>query len=568
MRNPRKSTQEEQDEAFFGDTTGTTTFTSNRNNPNQHYYDNDERLAQQLQNQFIQESRKKNDFESERKKKQQERLDMEFAKRLQNEQEQSGLNNSGSSQSRRGRYSRRSDDNSRHMDQRKRQEEEDAKMAKALQEEEEGLGSTQPSGFMRMGRGSFSSNSSSSARRNGNSRISGISDNHTINALIPKCATCKKIVTFGINALGNLYHRECFRCMACHEVFNENESFAVATGEDGQSYPLHKQCYSEIYGLKCTVCRKTIEGDSNGRVSYVKHPFFEEIMCSSHSGQQRKCTGCHRYEPMDSNRRFVDLDIANNRCVCHSCCRTVIVDSNDAKPLWNRVIRFFEQGLKLPVFTGMSDIPVLIVPHDALNDQLQNTNHHQGSSQIMTRGLCLSEHQIGLNFMLPRLRFDTGIGSFLPSDPESRGHTYFRVPDASKVNPQTNVTAILCLNGLPADLSASILAHEATHAWIKLHPNFDPSRPIPPQVEEGCCQLVAMLFLNDGLDKPTRPSSSSVDNDGPSDEKLRQYFKFSIETDTSEVYGGGYRKAAKAYAQIGIEALLSHVVNYRDFPNI
>jgi hypothetical protein len=52
------------------------------------------------------------------------------------------------------------------------------------------------------------------------------------------------------------------------------------------------------------------------------------------------------------------------------------------------------------------------------------------------------------------------------------------------------------------------------------------------------------------------------------DEKLRQYFKFSIETDSNEIYGGGFRKAAKAYAEIGIEALLSHVVNYQEFPNL
>merc|ERR1712038_636727 len=188
-----------------------------------------------------------------------------------------------------------------------------------------------------------------------------------------------------------------------------------------------------------------------------------------------------------------------------------------------------------------------------------------GSTQIMTRGLCLSEHQIGLNVRLPSLRFDSNVGSFLPNDVESRGHTYYRIPKASSANPQTNVTAILCLSGLPADLTASILAHEATHAWIKLHPSFNPSMPIPLQVEEGVCQLIAMLFLTDGLKEASKHGKA---DDGPSDEKLRQYFKFCIETDTTEVYGEGYRKAARAYAHIGIEALLSHIVNYREFPNI
>ena len=73
-----------------------------------------------------------------------------------------------------------------------------------------------------------------------------------------------------------------------------------------------------------------------------------------------------------------------------------------------------------------------------------------------------------------------------------------------------------------------------------------------------------MLFLTDGLGCT---SATQVDG-GPSDLKLRQYFKFSIETARDDVYGEGYRRAARAYAEIGIEALLSHVVHYQDFPSI
>ena len=162
-----------------------------------------------------------------------------------------------------------------------------------------------------------------------------------------------------------------------------------------------------------------------------------------------------------------------------------------------------------------------------------------------------------------RMRFDSSSGSFVAADVEERGFTFFQVPDASKVNPDASVTAILCLSGLPRDLAASVLAHEATHAWIKLHPRFDFEKPIPPQVEEGCAQLIALLFLNEGLDKPTPPD---INDTGPSDEKLRQYFKFSIETEDHELYGTGYRRAAKAYSHIGIEALMSHVVLYQEFP--
>jgi hypothetical protein len=288
-------------------------------------------------------------------------------------------------------------------------------------------------------------------------------------------------------------------------------------------------------------------------------------MCPKHARSlTRRCTGCHRFEP--ENDPFADLNDAG-RCVCYSCCRSVVVDSADAQPLWVKVVDFFENKLNMPIWKDFKEVPILVVGYNALNDQMNNTsNVHGGSSQIMTRGLCLTEHESGRRFRMNKMKFNKNNMSFMNSDAQDRGFTYFQVPDASKVNPDASVTAILCLSGLPHDLSASVLAHEATHAWIKLHPRFDFERPIPPQVEEGCAQLVALLFLNDGLGPPSPLDNN--DGSGPSDEKLRQYFKFSIETDDHEIYGTGYRRAAMAYSQIGIEALMSHIVLYQDFPEI
>ena len=385
----------------------------------------------------------------------------------------------------------------------------------------------------------------------------------TFSDIIPHCTICNKIVIMPLSALGRIYHAKCFKCMGCHAVIDPNEPFSVVTGDDGQKYPMHTSCHSELYGYRCSVCARKIQSGADGMIKFVKHPFFEhEIMCSHHTREDvRQCSGCGRFEPF--GKSFTDLH-DGKRCLCDACIRTCILDSADAKPLWESVLNFFEHNLGLPIWSDMKNIPVLIVGQYVLNEQ-QRCEHtgHGGSEQIMTRGLCLSEHQRGYKFLLPSLRFDRKQTSLLPTDAESSGHTYFQIPDATHSNPHASVTAILCLSGLPSDLTASILAHEATHAWIKLNPNFDPTRPIPAQIEEGCCQLIAMLFLTDGLQ-----DISSDSRDGPSDKKLRQYFKYSIESDRNEIYGEGYRKAAKAYAQIGIEALLSHVVNYRDWPNI
>ena len=379
------------------------------------------------------------------------------------------------------------------------------------------------------------------------------------------CAACMQPAPKPLSALGKKYHIECFRCITCHETIDPSGAHAFFEN-NGDKQPMHQKCYAEMFGVKCAVCKQSIPAGPDGKVSFVKHPFFDtEQMCPKHARSlTRRCTGCHRFEP--EHEPFADLNDAG-RCVCFSCCRSVIVDSADAQPLWVKVVDFFEKKLNMPIWKDFREVPILVVGYNALNDQMNNTsNVHGGSSQIMTRGLCLTEYESGRRFRMNKIKFDKNNKSFVNSDAEDRGFTYFQVPDASKVNPDASVTAILCLSGLPHDLSASVLAHEATHAWIKLHPRFDFERPIPPQVEEGCAQLISLLFLNDGLDPP--PPLDNYDGAGPSDAKLRQYFKFSIETDDHEIYGTGYRRAAMAYAQIGIEALLSHIVLYQDFPEI
>ena len=394
----------------------------------------------------------------------------------------------------------------------------------------------------------------------------------------PLCCACHKPAPSYLSTLDKKYHPECFRCMGCHEPIDHSSPFAYTVGDDGDKHPLHRKCYAELFGIKCAVCRRSIPTGADGKVSYVKHPFFDkERMCPWHAQNPtpRRCTGCHRFEPEGDG--FADLGDAG-RCVCMSCCRSVIVDSVDARPLWALVVRFFEDVLGLTLWGTMRDTPVLVVGFDALNDQLQSAGGaHSGSSQIMTRGLCLSEHQSGRRIPVQRMHYDQDSGRFCADGVEEMGFTQFQVPDPSKTNPNSSVTAILCLSGLPSDLTASILAHEATHAWIKLHPSFDVRRPIPLQVEEGCCQLVAYLFLQyldsikaegDSSSLSAAAPGSSTDAAGPTDKKLRQYFKFSIETDESDAYGIGYRAAAKAYAAIGIEDLLNFVVMVRKFPDV
>ncbi|KAL7555305.1 hypothetical protein ACHAWF_018986 [Thalassiosira exigua] len=418
------------------------------------------------------------------------------------------------------------------------------------------------------------------------------------------------------------YHKRCFECHHCEKAIDTGrEGFCLAKTESGgEERPFHRECFRRHFGWTCVVCEEPLpvvyglggsesvhptdgggsrrnnnnasgagaQGHASGgpRLDFLRHPFFErERMCPHHLGSAcrasfrrsdprdsgasalpseevlgdvRRCAGCHRFEPARPSKRFVDVgDADTGRCVCLACCRTVVTTSEEGRPLWGKVADFFEGPLGLLTAEesssrgggvtrkDMEDIPVLIVGTDALNDErrrpgAESDAHGHGDDdrhRLTTRGLCLSERHRGGD---------------------------------------VTVTAVLCLSGLPADLTASILAHEATHAWIKLHPNFSRAEPLPLKVEEGIAQLVAFLFLNDlesaeEMSSPSSQHSSQVsedekdDDSNPSDERLRQYFRFCIETDEGD-YGEGFRAAARVYAEMGMQELLYHVALHRDFP--
>jgi len=448
--------------------------------------------------------------------------------------------------------------------------------------------------------------------------LPAISDERTLKVY---CDGCGQEVIAYLYALQKNYHPSCFRCAACHDIIDPSYPFAyvyasVFNQVDGkealknsnsaqnilaeerdeartqpgmgnlilcqstsdstvekcsiggnldtskrttldptfEKLPLHSNCYAELYGVKCCVCLETIPADpETHRVSYIRHPFFEhQKVCPSHVQEvqhndakknpnkptSRRCTGCHRFEPL-VNGGFADIGDAD-RCICMSCCRTVITDHQSARPLWGEVIAFLEHKLGLQIWDGMRDIPILVVNSSDLYDSQMTLSAHQGSTQIMTRGMCLSEQSDFID--------------------ECDNHIESRI----------SVTAILCLSGLPADLTSSILAHEAAHAWFKLHPNYSNLDPIDKVAEEGCCQLIAMLFLTEGLSESILDIIEPIDEsyDEPSDVKLRQYFRFCIETENDDVYGKGYRTAAQVYSSIGIQALLEHVVDCKTLPSL
>jgi hypothetical protein len=352
-------------------------------------------------------------------------------------------------------------------------------------------------------------------------------------------------------ALGKNYHNngKCFTCALCLGPFTTG-SFGTAD-IDGAEVPVHSDCYKELFHPKCVHCKGPVPS------SYARHPFFKDwSYCSPHENNVRRCGGCNRIESADG---FADLN-DSNRVLCGSCARTAILDTTELKPLWQDVLAFLDKELQLCVWPEMAGIPVLSVAYATLNEHRgPNSAHARGGSH--TRGLCLTEVQ-RKGISVPSYAYDPRRGGYVTT------HQHIDLGSSN-----AHVTGILCLSGLPKDLTASIVAHESIHAWLKLHPSYLSLRqPMDQQAEEGVCQLVAHLFLQDLEKRRQRRDSEegAVGSGGMSDNlkdaDLRKFFMYSVETDTSVVYGEGFRKAGALYAVLGLEPLLNSLVETGTLP--
>ena len=307
-------------------------------------------------------------------------------------------------------------------------------------------------------------------------------------------------------------------------------------------------------GICCVICQKLLILDGG---MYQYHPFFpNERICMNHSNPN-KCLSCQRFLPTSTTTTL-----------CHNCINYGggIIQSSSSidlvQSIWKDVCDFFHQNhlFSSQLFPNISTktlqkIPILIVHSSGLQDtSIRGTQHH--GSTTSTRGLCMYTYTPGGAFqqwLQQQQQQQENHSNNWKSHPffQSVSKTILKVPTFSRIQ------AILCLEQLPRLLTTSILVHEATHAWFKSQHILT---NLPIQIEEGCCQLMAYLWLQQQLEYDHNCSKER--------NQLLQYYMYSIETDPSEIYGNGYRQVAASYSKmmssssIHSQDIISHFLHY------
>ncbi|KAE8886334.1 hypothetical protein PF005_g10534 [Phytophthora fragariae] len=352
---------------------------------------------------------------------------------------------------------------------------------------------------------------------------------------IMQCPGCNGEIKYGprVNVNGKAYHPDCFCCAACHGKFATSK-FQV---KDGEYY--HHECYKQLYHPRCDVCEDFIPYQpGTQKISFKVMPFWDLKYCAEHENCDR-CCSCQRVEPTIPGRQFHRL--SDGRKICHDCCKYVVLDSNEAQGVVKEVWEYMRGiGINLP------EIPVYLVESPVLNEQC---SAHKKTDTLMngnkpvkghvTRGLCLSE--------VSQIRHMVRTGKNA-------------APRVASVQKTRSVNAILILHGLPYDLTASVLAHEATHAFIKLSDNFPDN--IPPKVEEGMCQLMSYLFLKYKQMMERKDSKKRT-----YESRLRKFYMQQLKKDISTVYGDGFREAYEAYKRVNsLQRMFDAIRHHASFP--
>jgi len=373
---------------------------------------------------------------------------------------------------------------------------------------------------------------------------------------------------------------------------SSSSSNNVIVGTHAVAY--HKNCARELYAPRCCLCSQTLEG------TFYKHPFFVEHAdgaggyCAGHQETQDPCCSCGRLEPLytaetkqkpnmaDSSTSVVGsgaglepfVRFPDGRLSCYDCISTAVLESSDAKTIYLNAVNFMEQELELHLPAGIREIPILAVDINALNAQTSQQSRYAhgvagtGKGRMkpvsITRGLTISqsttiEHYDSIQFPNPN------------PNPSSSFARPMRLSSLTtvlqpRVEQVRSVTAILVLYGLPWDLTAAILAHEAMHAFCKL--TTDMSFQLPSYIEEGLCQYISYQYLEhihrlrNGSANVTRSASSTSSSTSSSKNwaiRLIDYYKYQIRTDKSDVYGRGYREVNECCSKIGLQVTLEEI---------
>ncbi|EFJ44813.1 hypothetical protein VOLCADRAFT_106269 [Volvox carteri f. nagariensis] len=351
------------------------------------------------------------------------------------------------------------------------------------------------------------------------------------------CAGCGRgfglFTASWVTGMGRKWHPGCFKCGLCQEAISNGRGAYSYQMHPGDPLPYHPDCYRHVHHPLCHVCGSYVAASPDGVISYRENGFWRERYCTTHAeAALTRCCACSRLQKQAQ------------------CLSSVVLDTPDAQPLYDEVLAFYAREMNLP---HAYKPPLLLVDGPTLNShaEAEGRDDSGGAPVFHVRGLCVAH----VYSHIASIRRDVGgtvrsVATELLNLTSSSAAAGGGGGGRSRVH--CHVKVLLLLYGLPRLLSGSIMAHELMHAWLRMEGVVG----LSAKVEEGLCQLMACLWLD---------RQHELLKGKQEEQRLASFFSYQIRTDTSEVYGDGFREAMEAFQSIGFAAVIQNVKRYGRF---
>jgi hypothetical protein len=346
---------------------------------------------------------------------------------------------------------------------------------------------------------------------------------------------------------GEAFCLDCFKCAEC-KVGLAGKKFYVQDG-----LPYCENDYGRLFALKCKACGRALWGN-------VKIHESGELYCIPCELHEPCCSTCGRLVWTKRAKHEINhpIDLPDGRILCEVCVVDAVFSPLKADECFDHAKRFvhfllgrercFTEHLRAKTEehavsgSEMDDVPLLLVDRMEMATLCyeHGCHHIDGHLHTSPMGITLLQREV---FACNR-------------DMTAMGTTrLLRRPAAiaGTLTPRTvtrAVRGIRALNALPPMLLTATLVHELLHFHMFVVGNF---RPNPPPVEEGICELAALLYLR------------SLPQDKERDIRIRQRLE-----NPSKVYGDGLRAAERKWRAMGsdrkaFKCLLQHVKAHQSF---
>ena len=201
------------------------------------------------------------------------------------------------------------------------------------------------------------------------------------------CSACKgELGDVYVEALGGLWHRECFCCAACG--LGIEAQFVEHNG-----LPYHESCYHEHFSKRCCVCNEILTG------SHLSN-WWGDLFCSAHEYDCESCFSCGR--PISERSTRGGARYGDGRTVCSICLESAVNNQVDVDSAINGLLREF-RDLGMPFEQAV--LPVSLVEKHDLDP---NSSGHTEKRVVLRNGVEVERILIGIRILhgLPRVYFD------------------------------------------------------------------------------------------------------------------------------------------------------------------